>query len=102
MGNWVAVRLRQPAPNVDAVGAWVEVRVGDRTTCCTRSPSAAATPADSSAGSTSVSATPTRPRSGSQWPDGEVGPWIDVEAGEFAIIERGRPTATPWEPEEAR
>ena len=31
MGNWLAVRLRQPAPNVDAVGAWVEVRVGDRT-----------------------------------------------------------------------
>ena len=32
MGSWVAVRLHQPAPNVDAVGAWVETRVGDRTT----------------------------------------------------------------------
>ena len=32
MGSWVAVRLRQPAPNVDAIGAWVETRVGDRTT----------------------------------------------------------------------
>ena len=32
MGGWVAVRLRQPAPNVDAVGAWVETRIGDRTT----------------------------------------------------------------------
>ena len=31
-GSWVAVRLRQPAPNVDAIGAWVETRVGDRTT----------------------------------------------------------------------
>ena len=29
--TWAAVRLRQPAPNVDAVGAWVETRVGDRT-----------------------------------------------------------------------
>ena len=36
-----------------------------------------------------------------QWPDGEVGPWIDVEAGALAIIERGSTTATPWEPEEA-
>ena len=31
MGHWIAVRLRQPAPNVDAVGAWVEARIGDRT-----------------------------------------------------------------------
>ena len=53
----LAVRLRQPAPNVDAIGAWVEVRAGDRTTSA-RSPSAAVTPAGSSAGSTSGSATP--------------------------------------------
>jgi hypothetical protein len=26
-GHWLAVRIRQPAPNVDAIGAWVEVRV---------------------------------------------------------------------------
>ena len=31
MGGFVAVRLRQAAPNVDAVGAWVETRIGDRT-----------------------------------------------------------------------
>ena len=31
MGQWIAIRLRQPAPNVDAIGAWVEVRAGDRT-----------------------------------------------------------------------
>jgi enediyne biosynthesis protein E4 len=31
MGNWIAVRLEQPAPNVDAIGAWIEVKVGDRT-----------------------------------------------------------------------
>ena len=27
-GHWLAVRLEQPAPNVDAVGAWLEVRAG--------------------------------------------------------------------------
>ena len=31
MGHWTALRLRQPAPNTDAVGAWVEVRAGDGT-----------------------------------------------------------------------
>jgi enediyne biosynthesis protein E4 len=29
-GNWIEVRLSQPAPNGDAIGAWLEVRVGDR------------------------------------------------------------------------
>ena len=28
-GNWIAVRPRQPAPNVNAIGAWVEVRIDD-------------------------------------------------------------------------
>lgn len=31
VGAWVALRLRQGAPNRDAVGAWIEVRVGDAT-----------------------------------------------------------------------
>lgn len=31
-GNWLAVQLHQPAPNVDAIGAWVEVRINGRTT----------------------------------------------------------------------
>ena len=26
-----SVRLEQPGPNRDAIGAWIEVRVGDRT-----------------------------------------------------------------------
>ena len=32
MGHWIDVRLQQPAPNVDAIGAWLDVRAGDRTT----------------------------------------------------------------------
>ena len=31
MGDWIALRLNQPGPNHDAIGAWVEVKVGDRT-----------------------------------------------------------------------
>ena len=76
MGHWIAVALQQPAPNVDAIGAWVEVRVGDRTVIAARSPSAAGTPAASSAGSTSGSATRHRAEVRVQWPDGDVGPWM--------------------------
>ncbi len=32
MGNWLAVQLHQPAPNVDAIGAWIDIRVNGRTT----------------------------------------------------------------------
>src|SRR2546428_11790612 len=32
MGNWPALRVIQPAPNVDAIRAWGEVRVEDRIT----------------------------------------------------------------------
>ena len=35
-----------------------------------------------------------------QWPDGEVGPWMEVGAREFAIIERGTSEATTWDLEE--
>ena len=31
MGHWLAVQLEQPGPNGFAVGAWIEVRAGDRT-----------------------------------------------------------------------
>ena len=74
--------------------------MGDRTVAG-RSRSAAATPAASSAGSTSASATSDDAEVRVQWPDGEVGPWMTLQAGEFAIIERGADEATPWHPEEA-
>ena len=28
MGDWIAVRLEQPGPNRDAIGSWIEVRIG--------------------------------------------------------------------------
>ncbi len=30
-GNWLQLRLVQPGPNRDAIGAWIEVRAGSRT-----------------------------------------------------------------------
>jgi hypothetical protein len=32
IGNWLALRLHQPAPNVNAIGAWVEVRIDNKVT----------------------------------------------------------------------
>lgn len=97
MGHWLMVQLQQPAPNVDAIGAWVDVRtdagvqqhevtiggghasgdlgwihfgLGDATTAEVRV----------------------------HWPDGEVGEWMPVDADTFVLIDRdaGAPqTITP-------
>ncbi len=32
LGHWVGLRITQPAPNTDAIGAWVELRRGDAIT----------------------------------------------------------------------
>jgi hypothetical protein len=100
MGDWIGVRLAQPAPNVDAIGAWVEVRVSDRT--ATREVTVGGGHAGGQLGWMhfglgDASAAEVRV----QWPDGETGPWMTVPANGFATIERGAPEAIPWDPEEA-
>jgi hypothetical protein len=32
------------------------------------------------------------------WPDGEIGPWLSLEANTFAIVERGAEAVQPWRP----
>jgi hypothetical protein len=36
------------------------------------------------------------------WPDGEVGPWIGVDANQFVVLERGAGAAQPWDPAQSR
>jgi hypothetical protein len=99
MGNWVAVRLSQPAPNVDAVGAWVEVRVGDRTEeheLTVGGGHASGELGWLHLGLANATAADVRVR----WPDGELGPWMTLQANTFAIIERGADEPTPWRVEE--
>jgi hypothetical protein len=100
MGGWIGVRLAQPAPNVDAIGAWVEVRVGDRTTV--REVTVGGGHAGGQLGWLHFGlGEASEAEFRVQWPDGETGPWMTVPANAFAIIERGAPEAIPWDPEEA-
>jgi hypothetical protein len=97
MGHWAALRLSQAGPNRDAFGAWVEVKVGDLTL-----------PQELTVGGGHASgelgwlhfglgqADDAKVRV--QWPDGEAGPWIDVKANGFAVIEQGASQAEPWLP----
>jgi len=97
MGNWLALRIQQPAPNIDAIGAWVEVRVGDRV--LRRELTVGGGHAggqlgwihfglgDASTADIRVA-----------WPGGETGPWVRVAADRFLILRRGASDARPWSP----
>jgi hypothetical protein len=97
MGHWIAIDLAQQAPNDDAIGSWVEVRTADRTLTHEVTIGGGHVSGEAgwihvglgNAGSADVRVT---------WPDGEVGPWIPVDADQFVGITRGDDTATPWRP----
>jgi enediyne biosynthesis protein E4 len=97
MGHWIAIDLAQQAPNNAAIGSWVEVRTADRTLTHEVTIGGGHVSGEAGwihvglgdAGSADVRVT---------WPDGEVGPWIPVDADQFVRITRGDDTATPWQP----
>ena len=98
MGHWIAIDLQQPAPNVDAIGAWVEVRLGDRTVV--REVTVGGGHAGGKTGWIHVGlgeAPSAEVRV--QWPDGETGPWMTVAADQFVTIDRGATNPTAWTPE---
>jgi hypothetical protein len=97
MGNWLSVRLRQPGPNRDAVGSWVAVRVGDRTV--EREVTIGGGHASGELGWIHVGLGEAESAEiRVQWPDGEVGPWMEVAANGFATVERGATAPVPWTP----
>lgn len=100
MGHWLTVRLRQPAPNVDAVGAWLEVRTTRRT--ITREVTVGGGHASGQLGWVHVGlGEADQAEVRVQWPDGETGPWIEVPADAFVTLVRGANEPTLWRPESA-
>ena len=94
MGHWIAVRLRQPAPNVDAIGAWVEAR--SATARASREVTVGGGHAGGQLGWIHVGlgdADEAEVRV--QWPDGESGPWMTLQAGAVRDHRAGRGRADP-------
>jgi len=97
MGHWLGLQLAQPGPNRSAIGSWVEVKVGDLT--LQRELTIGGGHVGGQLGWTHFGLGPaTMADVRVQWPDGELGPWIRVNADQFAAIERGATTARPWLP----
>ena len=87
-GNWVDVRLHQPAPNIDAIGAWIEVRAGDRV--MTREVTIGGGHAGGQLGWIHFGlGDQQQAQVRVQWPDGTTGSWTTVRAGERSTIDRG-------------
>ncbi|MGB9358980.1 MAG: hypothetical protein WCC01_10525 [Acidimicrobiia bacterium] len=71
MGNRNGIQLEQLGVNPDAIGSWVEVKVGDL-------------------------GVQTEVRL--QSPDGSVGPWTKVDANQFVIVEPDTEDPIVWTP----
>ncbi len=97
MGNWLAVRPRQSGGNRDAIGAWIEVRVGART--FRREMTIGGGHAGGQLGWIhfglgAASAAQVRV----QWPDGARSEWVRLAADQFAYLDRGAGRAVLWRP----
>lgn len=97
MGNWLAIRPIQSGPNHDAIGAWIEVKVGNTT--LRREVTIGGGHAGGQLGPSHFGlGTAGHAQVRIQWPDGEIGPWIQVTANQSASIERGDTEARPLPP----
>ena len=97
MGNWLALAVEQSGPNRSAIGAWLEARIGDQTV--TRELTIGGGHAGGQLGWQHLGLGPADSADiRVHWPDGELGPWMHVQASEFAIIERGATAARRWLP----
>ncbi len=93
-GKFVNVKLAEPGANRDAIGAWIEVRTGDKTQL------REITVGGGHAGGQLVwRHFGLGPEGKAEvrvlWPDGEQGDWQSVDAGGYYVLERGKsPFAT--------
>jgi len=89
-GHWIEVALSQPAPNVDAIGAWLEVRLGQR--ILRREITVGGGHASGEIGWRHMGlGAVTAPEIRVIWPDGQADPWQTVGADAFYRLERGAP-----------
>ena len=88
MGRWLDIALQQPGGNQDAIGSWVDVRIGG--TVVQREVTVggghiSGTLAPMHAGLGPATQVDVRVH----WPDGETGPWLPATADQAIVIERG-------------
>ena len=94
LGHWVQVALRQPGANRDAIGAWIELKLGDR--ILRREITSGGGHASGSIGWRHFGLGGAA-QAGIRviWPDGVSGDWQKIDAGQFYVLDRDEP-ASQW------
>ena len=99
MGNWLAIELAQPDINVDAIGSWIELKVGDHVV--QREVNIGGGHAGGQVGWIHFGLGPSEEAEiRVQWPDGAVGPWMKVDANQFVAITPDADAPQIWTPAE--
>jgi hypothetical protein len=94
--NWLELRVTQPGPNVDAIGAVLEVQAGGITS--RRELTIGGGHASGELGWIHFGLGPaTSAQVRVQWPDGETGPWVTVAVDGFDVLDRSV-GLQPWQP----
>ena len=89
-GHWIGVRPRQPGPNPDAVGGWLELRQGER--IARREITVGGGHAGGQTGWLHLGlGAGTEAELRMIWPDGEAGDWQSLPADGFWTLTRGAP-----------
>ena len=100
MGHWLMLDIQQPGPNRNAIGAWVDIRVGETTV--RRELTVGGGHIGGQLGWLHVglgAASSAEVRV--VWPDGVEGPWLSADADRFDVIARGATAVQPWSPGQA-
>jgi hypothetical protein len=95
--NWLALALSQPGPNVDAIGAVLQVQAGSRT--MRREITIGGGHVSGELGWIHVglgAAAAAQVRV--VWPGGETGPWLRLDANGFFQLDRASAGARAWQP----
>jgi hypothetical protein len=97
MGNWLSVEATQTGPNRDAIGGWIEVKVG--ATTMRRELTIGGGHASGELGWTGFGlGSSANAQVRVRWPDGVAGPWINAIANQHVVIDRGATEAQTWTP----
>jgi hypothetical protein len=94
--HWLELRVTEPGPNVDAIGAVLEVQAGGIT--ARRELTIGGGHASGELGWIHVGiGTATSAQVRVHWADGETGPWLTVAADGFDLLDRSA-GVQPWQP----